>query len=541
MNVRNQTIVIIALVSLCLIGGLGFFSQAFILEGFVELEEEILLETIDRTFRTIDLERKNLMTTVLDWSMWDDSYYFVQGMDPDYSQRNLDESVFEYLNLHYIVFTGIDGTIVYARGYDAESHEDLDIPSSLLLLHDSLIDARSEEISGFIRTEAGSVLVGIQPILLSSGEGPATGTLLFGRLADESWVDHLSEQMGIPLIISEVDEESFPLLIHDHLVTRDPDSITGSRVVYDLFDDPLLVLTATQDRSIYRKGLLSYHSALIAIIGFGLISGILLYLLINRSILKRISALNKEVQEIGEQSLPRGSVRVQGEDEVTELARSINSLLDSMNQMLRSIEKDQKVIRENEERYRLLFNVAVDPMLLVALDLDDKPGIILDANESVLTMLHISRDELIGLRLSKVFSIDDDGIEPGNPFILGHFHPSRLHPIPIEVSMHSFLLGNRPAAIWIARDISERVRIEEERQASVDQLSHNIEQFAILGDNIRNPLQVIRGYLSLFEDRTEYVEMIEDQIEQIDARIKKLDEGWLESDNVIKFLRRNRK
>lgn len=105
--------------------------------------------------------------------------------------------------------------------------------------------------------------------------------------------------------------------------------------------------------------------------------------------------------------------------------------------------------------------------------------------------------------------------------------------------MHTFSLNGQAAAIWVARDISERVRIEEERQASIEQIGQNIEQFAIIGDNIRNPLQVIRGYLSLIEDE-EYTRIIDDQIERIDDRIRQLDEGWLESENVINFLRRNR-
>ncbi|MCQ1539506.1 hypothetical protein FTO68_11010 [Methanocalculus taiwanensis] len=286
MNVKTQTIVIITLVSLCLIGGLGFFSQSFMLEGFVDLEDEILLETIDRTVRAIDLERTYLRMTVVDWSMWDDTYYFVHGLDPDYSQRNLQESVFEYLNVQYMIFTGPDGGIVYARGYDSLTHENLDIPATLFVLHDHLVTTGSEEISGFYNTDAGLVLVGVQPILLSSGDGPVAGTLLFGRQIDESWVSHISEQMGIPLALSIIEEEQFQSAGLETEIYRDQDFIRGSRVIHDIFGDPLILLTVTQDRSIYQKGLLSYQSALIAIIGFGLISGVLLYLLINRSILE---------------------------------------------------------------------------------------------------------------------------------------------------------------------------------------------------------------------------------------------------------------
>ncbi len=107
--------------------------------------------------------------------------------------------------------------------------------------------------------------------------------------------------------------------------------------------------------------------------------------------------------------------------------------------------------------------------------------------------------------------------------------------------MHTFIHKNRPAAIWGARDISERVMIEKERAASIERLSQNIDQFAILGDNIRNPLQVIRGYLALLEGKEEHISLIEEHVDQIEERIKQLDAGWLESENVIKFMRRHYK
>ncbi|RQD79415.1 MAG: hypothetical protein D5R99_08285, partial [Methanocalculus sp. MSAO_Arc1] len=126
-------------------------------------------------------------------------------------------------------------------------------------------------------------------------------------------------------------------------------------------------------------------------------------------------------------------------------------------------------------------------------------------------------------------------------FVIGNFYPLNGDPVPVEVSMHTFMYKNRKAAIWVARDISERVKIEKERAASIEQLSQNIEQFAILGDNIRNPLQVIRGGVALLEGQEEYISLIEEQVDQIDERIKQLDEGWLDSENVINFMRRNYK
>ncbi|MCP1662811.1 MULTISPECIES: CHASE4 domain-containing protein [Methanocalculus] len=536
MNVQSQTILIITLVSICLIGGLGFFSQAFILEGFISLEEDILEEKMEYTLLTIDSERQNLAIIVDNWATWEETHQFIDGNNPTYPETSLSDAVFYYYHLHFIVITGRDGEILFARGFNPDTGEELDLPPSLLTIHEDYITPGADGVSGFTGTEAGHVRIAISPIVQMAngniGEGDSVeGTVLFARLIDDGWVMRLSDHIGVPAQVSVYSENDMTIREDQLSIVRKNDLILGSRILHDLDGYPLLFLSITQERTIYNKGVFSYQLALIAITGLGILSGTLLYFLINRSYLRRISSLSTKVRNIDVHSSRGEPIDVEGDDEVAELGQSIND-------MLGAIEADQQVIRESEEHYRLLFNAVDDPMLLVALDDDEKPGVILDSNKAVSGILGISREELIGMRLSRFFSIDDGSQKA---FVIGNFYPLNGDPVPVEVSMHTFMYKNRKAAIWVARDISERVKIEKERAASIEQLSQNIEQFAILGDNIRNPLQVIRGGVALLEGQEEYISLIEEQVDQIDERIKQLDEGWLDSENVINFMRRNYK
>ena len=86
-----------------------------------------------------------------------------------------------------------------------------------------------------------------------------------------------------------------------------------------------------------------------------------------------------------------------------------------------------------------------------------------------------------------------------------------------------------------SRDITERKYLEEElKKAGLSQTELNIEKFQILNDQIRNPLQVIRGYTSL--DPSKYNDKINKQVEIIDNIVTQLDMGWLESEKVQQFL-----
>ena len=91
------------------------------------------------------------------------------------------------------------------------------------------------------------------------------------------------------------------------------------------------------------------------------------------------------------------------------------------------------------------------------------------------------------------------------------------------------------AVIVVCRDITDRVRFEEKlREKGIRQIEKNNEQFQILNDQIRNPLQVITSIIE-FEDNP-YQEKILEQVAIIDSIVTRLDEGWLESEKVRRFL-----
>jgi hypothetical protein len=71
----------------------------------------------------------------------------------------------------------------------------------------------------------------------------------------------------------------------------------------------------------------------------------------------------------------------------------------------------------------------------------------------------------------------------------------------------------------------------------ISQIEHNMEQFLILIDQIRNPLQAILFCLDL--DGAESRQKIEEQVCCINDIISKLDKGWLESNKVRSFLQRH--
>ncbi|RXE56862.1 hypothetical protein ABH15_01525 [Methanoculleus taiwanensis] len=98
--------------------------------------------------------------------------------------------------------------------------------------------------------------------------------------------------------------------------------------------------------------------------------------------------------------------------------------------------------------------------------------------------------------------------------------------------------GGAPESYMLqVQDITEQVRMEALKQEAYERINKNIEQFAILGDHVRQPLQVILGLAELIDD--DRTGKIIDEVRRINGIIKQLDQGWVESRKVREFLQRN--
>jgi two-component system response regulator len=97
--------------------------------------------------------------------------------------------------------------------------------------------------------------------------------------------------------------------------------------------------------------------------------------------------------------------------------------------------------------------------------------------------------------------------------------------------------GELTGVVEICEDITEKRKFEKERRLAYEQIERNIENYAILVDEIRNPLNVLLGMIEL-NFTGESAEVMMEQIEKIQRLLEKLDQGWLESENVRKFLKK---
>lgn len=198
---------------------------------------------------------------------------------------------------------------------------------------------------------------------------------------------------------------------------------------------------------------------------------------------------------------------------------------------------------ESEERFRQVFHQTNDAILLYEVDPAGHAHVCLEANDQACRWFGYSREELRQRSPDDLIrSPSASGPPPWNrsepgPFLFDAVIRRRdERTTTAAISLHRFNLLGRPVMLLVARDVTEERRLETEQATSLEQIQQNMEQFQILNDQIRNPVQVIIGLADL--EGGEFSRQIIRQAREIDQIVRQLDVGWLESAKVSSYLRR---
>jgi signal transduction histidine kinase/sensor domain CHASE-containing protein/CheY-like chemotaxis protein len=201
MSIPGRALLASILIISIIIGGVSFIREEAIIKAFQDVEQQDLLSSLDRCKTALDREIEHLDNFCSDWSSWDDTWNFVGSRSQDYIASNIDWRVLAEttrINLIYIFDT--NGVCIFSDAYESGSgHFKIQALQSRFLGNPDL----NSLSSGFFSTQKGLMILSCRPVLKSSGEGPANGILIMGRLVDPLMVASLRQQTSVPLAIHQ--------------------------------------------------------------------------------------------------------------------------------------------------------------------------------------------------------------------------------------------------------------------------------------------------------------------------------------------------
>ncbi|MDG6257135.1 MAG: CHASE4 domain-containing protein [Methanomicrobiaceae archaeon] len=557
MKIRNKVFLIILFYFFTLFCGIYLCSDGILLRGVQEIELDTSSGNYHRAIHALDFQLDEIATMNRDWAWWDDTYEFMVTGDERYIQSNLVDDTYLNAELNLICYFDTTGTLLYGRTFDHAAGRLMPLPENLdaALVRGGVIGdgTGGECVRGIISAPDGRMLISAEPIRRSDSTGPSRGTLIMGRYLENGVLEKMKKLTSLSIAFFDygdpaVDEGLVPVDASldgassadmAFFYSRDGQKISCIGTIKDVAGTPALVLRTEEVRQTFLHGMVAIHYYVILLLGISLGTSLLLYAFLRGHIITRIEALRDTIIKIADIGEYSSRVDIDGDDEISDLSVSMNG-------MLASLEQGQQRLRESEERYRQIFDNAQDAMIVCqCTENDEHLPVIVNVNGETCRLLGYNESEIRNSSPADIIHPDFEGGFSALLQFMEEQHTIRVNGAlvsktgsrtPIEMSAHLFAIRDIRTFIIVARDITERRVYESMRQEAFEQIDKNMEQFAILNDEIRNPLQVILGFLLI--DDCDHQEQIIGQIEEIDRIITELDLGWIESEKVRKFLRK---
>ena len=346
MSITKKTLLVIASMLVVILVLLFFYFRFFVLNDYLKLEEQYLTKNIEQSIKILNTKINSMLTTSRDWSTWDDTYYFISEGNQDYIDSNLlDET---YINLELNSFTLIDNNenIKYIGLFDLKNNTPVEVSDDFktaLLNEKKLVHHISEEskVAGIALLNGIPALIVSVPILKNDNSGPVNGTLIMARYIDNSISDFMSSSVGYPINLYNIydsDTKKYAKILENLTTSKDPNKnieiqylsnsqISGYSIIKDIYGNPILLLQILLPRDIYREGVKHINEFLIFAFVLAFLSCLSIFIILRKIILSRIANLNIQTINIGKNRDFAKNIAVKGNDEISKLTNSINTML----------------------------------------------------------------------------------------------------------------------------------------------------------------------------------------------------------------------
>lgn len=189
------------------------------------------------------------------------------------------------------------------------------------------------------------------------------------------------------------------------------------------------------------------------------------------------------------------------------------------------------------ERFKALLDQSNDIIFLMLAP----SGALVEANDSLARQLGYGHDSLMSM---SIYDLVDDvpeelekflAAKTGSLMVRALLHTKSGNKIPYEIDMRAVRFGNNEYAVAVARDITERIHVENELKEAKARAELYVD---LMGHDINNMNQIVMGYLEMAQDKLISTGALsKDDLVLIDKPLVALRSNSMLIDNVRKLQR----
>lgn len=208
MRLNSKIALILVLPTLLLVGIFAWAINTQVLSRFSALEQAQQRDHHQRLEQAIDNELDNLQRSSLDWATFDDSYNYLQGLQPDYREANLNLTTLRTLRIDGILFYDLQRHLHSQFSIDAQTQQPSQLPAELLQQIAASLTTQPGGAAqrGILTVRGQTLMLASSPITDSNGELPAQGSLVLFKYLDQSAIDRLAQRIKLQLHIQPLQD-----------------------------------------------------------------------------------------------------------------------------------------------------------------------------------------------------------------------------------------------------------------------------------------------------------------------------------------------
>ena len=347
MKINSRVFLILGITVLVLILALNIIAQMFILSSSARIEEQQSDANVLLIMDQIRYDTDQLGTKARDWAVWDDSYRYMTDQNPEYFNAVISPvTTYESLQIDGLLFYDISGNLVASQGYDPERKMLTNLSVSTKSYFSKNLNLLSgsrggKKKAGIVSLPDGLFLVGMHTILPTSGSGPGQGTLIMLQPLDNTQIASIRSRFHLPVAFYNLND---PAIRDDPMVSQlsgagaplirsrvqNGQIFAGYTLIQDIDNQPVMLLEVDTPRTVSQQVMASVSSLIAAFLIIGIIYIIVTLLLLHWFIISPLIALDSVMKKITHQGDLSERLPVSGDDEITSLKQTLNSLLQEL-------------------------------------------------------------------------------------------------------------------------------------------------------------------------------------------------------------------
>lgn len=354
MSIRLKTATVILASNLVLLATTYVLGFKLLIQDYLVIEKQLVSDSLDRVHEALDNEIEQLDIKLVDWAQWDDTYKFIRDKNREYINSNLTDESLQNLKLIAMLFYDERGALQYLKTIPGSEIFSDDLKHQISS-YERLIgySDKNKPVAGFLKISNRTFIIASRAILSSLGDSPSRGHLVFVKSFTDDNRKNLEKLIRSSIDIYPYDSlhsktleaRKNSLSRNNYYITALGNTIDGYSSVNDVNSKPIFIFQTKSDRAIYTQGKHTILSFMVLLGVFGFALNIIMFVVIGKMVVIKVSKLSRQARNIGESNDLSQRVDIEGADEISMLAKSINNMLDALRN---SEEIREDALRKNE-------------------------------------------------------------------------------------------------------------------------------------------------------------------------------------------------